>query len=252
MDNFNLRSFLTNKTLYENLNSPRFLLEVSIDQLQSQFVETGKISQEDFDEIVSVANSTSKASNVATWLVSKVVGTKKLPPIIRQEDVYKYGEYFNVFFRQKNRYDIKDINQIKTSGHLRSWLDDTINIMDLESKDKTQVKGVAKKSKFDKFKLGETSAFIIFKIPKGGVDEDGNDLYATSCKLGSGTQWCTATNKTREHFDGYTKGEGTTTADDLYIAISKTDKKEKYQFHYADNWFMDRNDAPIPVKKVED
>ena len=65
-----------------------------------------------------------------------------------------------------------------------------------------------------------------------------DDLYGVSCELGSGTEWCTATGKTRRHFDKYiSKGP-------LFIFI-KPGSDEKYQFSYETNSFMDKNDSSI-------
>ena len=65
------------------------------------------------------------------------------------------------------------------------------------------------------------------------------DLFGASCELGSGTDWCTATGKTDNFFQDYiSKG-------DIYIIISKSNPKEKYQFHYETDSFMDRDDRGI-------
>lgn len=206
----------------------KLLLEVSIEQLKTQFVDTGKISEKEFQEIIDASNG---ESAYATWLTARVVGTKKAPQLIKQEDVYKYKEYLDIFTRNKNKYTIKDINQIKTKQQLDDWLSQTLEIKDSEKADVSTIKGISKSDKFAKFKIGEVDGFDVYKIPKGSTD-----LYGTSCELGSGTEWCTATGKTREYFDDHIK-DG-----DLYIFVKG---KEKYQFHYETNQFMDKYDKPI-------
>lgn len=204
------------------------LNEVSMEQLRSQFVDTGKISEEDFQEIEDASNG---KSAYATWLITRVLGTKKVPQLIKQEDVYKYKEYLDIFTRNKRDYAIKDINQIKTKQQLDDWLSQTLEIKDREGEDISTAKGINKSDKFAEFKIGEVDGFDVYKIPKGRTD-----LYGMSCELGSGTEWCTATGNTRNHFDTYIK------QDDMYIFVKG---KEKYQFHYASNQFMDKNDSPI-------
>ena len=64
--------------------------------------------------------------------------------------------------------------------------------------------------------------------------------YEESCKLGSGTNWCTATGNTRKHYDYYSK-QG-----NLYIFINKSNPKEKYQLFLEGNKeFKDLNDKEI-------
>ena len=74
--------------------------------------------------------------------------------------------------------------------------------------------------------------FAVYKIPQGS-----DDLYNVSCELGSGTEWCTATGKTSSHFDRHIS-QGS-----LYIFDNG--KGEKYQFHYENNEFMDKNNDSI-------
>jgi hypothetical protein len=71
--------------------------------------------------------------------------------------------------------------------------------------------------------------------------------YESSCALGSGTQWCTATGKTRKHYDNYTMGfkKG-----NLYILINRNNNKDKYQLwvssEQGDRWnyeLSDKNDT---------
>ena len=66
-----------------------------------------------------------------------------------------------------------------------------------------------------------------------------------SCYWGSGTQWCTATrNEENNQFENYAS------RGDLYININKQ-TKEKYQFHLADEQFMDANDEAIEIPVLE-
>jgi hypothetical protein len=201
------------------------LLEVSIEDLKTQFVDAGKVSEKDFKEIVDAVGN---KSAYATWLVKKVADG-----LIKGEDIYKYKDYFMVFDRQKRKYPKQDINQYKTQQDLDTFVKTSIDLKKTEEEDPSQRKGVSKEDKYKQFYIGSVEGFNVYKIP-----QNREDLYGTSCELGSGTQWCTATGKTRAHYDTYTK-QGP-----LYIFI-KPGSDEKYQFHYESKQFMDKNDRPV-------
>ena len=228
MDNFNLRKYLTENQL---THSSVKLNEVSIDMLQTQFVDTGRIDRNTFKDIVDAAQ---KDSAFATWLTSRVAGTKKAKPIIKKEDIYKYKTYLDTFKRNKREYPLKDINMVKDQNALDDFIKKSREIQDREGEDISQQKGISKAEKYTKLKLGEVDGYEIFKFPKGS-----KELYGASCELGSGTDWCTATGRTDSFFQDYiNKG-------DIYVIISKSDPKEKYQFHYETGQYMDSSDRTI-------
>ena len=201
------------------------LLEVSLDQLKTQFVDTGKITDSEFTEII---DATGGKSAYATWLIKQVV-TKLINP----EDLYKYNAYFKVFDRRKREYVFTDINQYKTQQDLNSFIVKSIELASQEQKDPSQQKGITKFNKYKEFHIGTVDGFDVYKLPKGRMD-----LYGTSCELGSGTEWCTATGNVRKHFDSYIeKGP-------LFIFM-KPGTDEKYQFNYESKSFMDKDDTSI-------
>lgn len=228
MDNFNLRKYLVENKLTEN---SRKLNEVSIDMLQTQFVDTGRIDKNTFEDIVDAAQ---KDSAFATWLTSRVAGTKKVKPIIKKEDISKYKTYLEIFKRNKREYPLKDINMIKDQNTLDDFIRKSREIQAREEGDISQQKGVSKSEKYTKLKLGEVDGYEIFKLPKGS-----HELYGASCELGSGTDWCTATGRTDSFFQNYIN-QG-----DIYIIINKSNPKDKYQFHYESDSFMDSDDIDI-------
>lgn len=63
------------------------------------------------------------------------------------------------------------------------------------------------------------------------------NTYA-ACYWGSGTEWCTAVRNNDNYFDSYYE-DG-----DLIVLINKQ-TKEKYQFHFASQQYMDKKDKPI-------
>lgn len=201
------------------------LLEVSLDQIKTQFVDTGKLTDSEFTEII---DSSGGKSAYATWLSKKVADK-----IINAEDIYKYNAYFKVFDRRKREYVFQDLNQYKTLNDISQFITKSVEIAAAEQKDPSQQKGIAKSNKYDEFKLGSVDGFDVYELPKGRTD-----LYGVSCELGSGTEWCTATGRTKNYFDNYiAKGP-------LFIFI-KPGSDEKYQFSYEESQFMDKNDRPV-------
>jgi len=205
--------------LIETLN------EASIDQLQSQFVDTNKVSQEDFDQI---KDATGGKGAYATWMTKKVADK-----VLKGEDIYKWKDYFQMFNRRKKDFKSPDINSYKTTDDISQFVKKAIELKNQEDKDPTKKKGVSKTDKFSDLKIGEVDGFEVYEIPKGR-----KDLYNTSCELGSGTEWCTATGNTSNYFNQYID-EGP-----LYIFM-KPGSDEKYQFHFESGQFMDKNDQSV-------
>jgi hypothetical protein len=201
------------------------LTEVSLDQLKTQFVDTGKITDSEFTEII---DSSGGKTAYATWL-TKHIATK----IIKPEDLYKYNSYFKIFDRRKREYPFNDINQYKTLQDISKFIVKSVELINKEKKDPSQQKGVAKTDRYAEFYIGSVDGFNVYELPKGR-----KDLYASSCELGSGTEWCTATGNTRKYFNQYI-------ADGPLFIFIKPGSDEKYQFSYETNSFMDKNDRPI-------
>jgi len=208
------------KRLQESL-----LIEVSIQDLQTQFVDTGKVTQEDFKQIV---NTIGTKTAYATWLTKKVADG-----VIKGEDIYKYKNYFNIFERYKRQFPSADINQYKTQQDIAAFINKAIEISEKETEDVSTQKGISKQDKYKQFYIGTVDGFNVYKLPQGK-----EELYNTSCDLGSGTEWCTATGQTRKHFDSYIK------AGPLYIFLNPA-TGEKYQFHYERAEFRDKKDNRV-------
>ena len=220
------RSFKEHQNKYSLINLLKEVItEVSIADLEAQFVDTGKISPEDFKEIT---DATGNKSAYATWLAKKVADK-----IIKSEDIYKYKKYFSVFDRNKKLYPSPDINQYKTDNDISQFTKISVGLVDKEAQDPSQQKGVARSDKYKEFYMGSVDGFDVYELPKGR-----KDLYGASCELGSGTEWCTATGRTREYFNKYIS------SGPLFIFI-KPGSKEKYQFSYEEGQFMDKDDNPI-------
>lgn len=187
--------------------------EISIDALEKKFVDTNKIKRSTFDDILQV---TDEKSAYATWLASRLVKND-----IKDSDIKDFDGVFKIFDTYKNKFPKKDINQIKSSSDIRQFLSKVDDIKKETENDPSKIKGVNKLKKYKKLIVGKTDSYIVFQIERGSMD-----LYKASCDLGSGTGWCTATGKSRSHFDNYTE------SGDLYIFYPKNgDSGEKVQVY---------------------
>lgn len=213
------------------------IMEVSAEQLKQQWVDTGKISDEVFQEILDVSKN---KSAYATWLVKRVAEGS-----VKEEDIYKFEKYFHIFDNNKNKYPIKDIGKIQSEvdpntgkvindKNVKDFIRISSEIAQQNKEDPSSVKGASKSDKYKEFYIGSVEGFDVYELPKGR-----KDLYGASCELGSGTEWCTATGNSRKHFDNYIS-QGP-----LFIFINQSNPKEKYQFSYESNQFMDAKDQSI-------
>ena len=89
-------------------------------KLKTQFVDTGKITDSEFTEIVDSAGG---RSAYATWLTKQVVSKN-----IKPEDLYKYNAYFKIFDRRKREYPFNDINQYKTTDDISQFITKSVSI----------------------------------------------------------------------------------------------------------------------------
>lgn len=203
----------------------KIITEVSIEQLQTQFVDTGKVSPKTFEDIISASGN---KSAYATWLIKRVTDN-----LIKPEDIYKFKEYLSIFNRRKKDYESPDIATVKDPQSLQMFIDTSIELLEKEKQDVSFKKGISKQDKYVGFEIGEVDGFTVYELPKGRTD-----LHKASCELGSGTQWCTAANNATAPFEQYIK------RGPLYIFI-KGD--QKYQFSFAGRQFMDKRDSPVVI-----
>lgn len=254
-----MRGIRLSDLLKEALESRQMRInEVSMEQLRSQFVDSGKISEEDFQEIEDASNG---KSAYATWLATRVVGTKKVPAIIKQEDVYKFSNFFNVFDKKKARFPKKDLFQIKTERDLNEFIRTAIQLADEDievdpSQEMNSAQGQLSDVEIKALEdegieyLGTVDKYQVFKIPKGIKSMDAYrayDKYLGRCRLpdgsigtahGTNAKITICTFKDKQFFE-YTD------RDDLYVFFNLSDPNSPYQFHYQSNQFMDKNDAPL-------
>ena len=103
------------------------LLKEQVDQntivLKNKYVGEGKpISEEDFEKLIEV---TGNKFYLLSWLTKKV-GTG----IIKPEDIYKYKEYFDLYEKNKNKFQHKDIHLYKTAEDVKNFLQEIIIMLE--------------------------------------------------------------------------------------------------------------------------
>lgn len=226
--------------------------EGKIDFLKTQFVDSGTMRKEIFDEIVGA--DPSKNNKYSTWLLNQYAKAvikpfKKVQPDrpgrmgpeqlrahkVFFEDLPGVGESLVIFDRHKNKFPKKDINQYTISELVQDALDVEDKLTDIEKSIAAgEHRYSADEKKYPEYKIGRVAGYTVWKIPQNRAD-----LEPVACVLGQDTKWCTKDG----HFLGYSK------QDPLYIFIGKG---TKYQFHYADNQFMNRGNTQMPEGELKD
>jgi hypothetical protein len=219
-----------------------FITEIDISQLKKRFEH---IDDNIINQILDADPTQSK--KYSQWLL-KIYDMGNL----REEDIYKAEEYLSIYDKIKNKLplDKRDINKTKKErvqyvddydGKTKNKIDKVPIIPSLQDlfllikPYKDQDQHLTKRETTDKRSLVFQGDLFSVYIPKNHED---------SCRLGSGTEWCTAHSKVAKHYNDYSKS-GT-----LYILINKNDKSEKYQFHFESGEFMDADDKPISLLDV--
>ena len=154
---------------------------------------------------------------------------------IREEDYPKAELYISLINKYNIKYDKSTIKSLPDLYKLvKKYMLDVDAPLDLILEELPS-------NEYDK--VYEGPEWVIF-IPK---------TERASCWLGVNTQWCTTygkyslnkgfKDKDKNKFEDYNR-EGF-----LYIIINKNNEKEKYQFHFENGEFMDRNDKKIDLRE---
>lgn len=222
--------------------------QITLDKIREKYVGTGKrVSDEVFKEIIGVAK---EKKHLVAWLTVKV-GNK----IIKEEDIYKFYDYFKTFENNKNEYPFADINRYKTSADVEIFIKKSFEISereieykDIEDSQKYVTPGEIKKLKDQGIiYMGLVDDYQVFEIPsklKGN-----REAYKTyrdilgRCKgrdKGAKVSICTISNPT--HFDHYfSKFPGSS----YFIAFNLSDPNSPYQIHFESKQFRDRRDVSV-------
>ena len=139
------------------------------------------------------------------------------------------------FDTNKKQLKNKDIMKFRSVQEVDDYLNDEDNYNELSDRQKLrQTQNAVRKTDTTKdAKLVYSDSDFDIYVPK---------TYEASCKLGRGSNWCTASTQNDYYFDYYTKNGN------LYILISKHDpENQKYQFHFQSDSFMDIDDSSINI-----
>ena len=220
--------------------------EASIEQLQQQFVDTGKIEPEVFDEIV---RATKGKGAYATWMIKRVEdGT------IKGEDIYKYEDYIQIFDKQKRQFPSPDINAYKDERSIRDFEAKAIEIREkgieqtggdaANASNLVSSQGIQELNSVGIKFLGVVDGYQCFEVPQSlRGNTEAWKIYRkhlANCSgrdQGAKIEICTMAGQS--HFDRYLS-DGP-----YYVFFNLGDPKSPYQFHYESNQYMDKNDHSL-------
>lgn len=219
---------------------------VQLEQLKFKWVGEGKpISEEKFAEIEKVCKN---RFNFIAWLTKKVgLGT------IKSEDVYKYEEYFDIFEKNKQKFDLKDIHQYKTPEEINNFIDKCIEIRekDIEFEDTVGSDNYVSPNDIEKListggikYYGLWNGYQVFRIHKS--DDKTWRLYRDilgRCKgRGKGAKIEICTIADYDFFKSYLTRYRLS---NYFLLYNLNDPKSPYQLHHESEQFMDKNDRDV-------
>lgn len=191
------------------------------------------ISDNDFNRIIKLDPTTNiqrdKLGSYSKWLLTLFQKGK-----LTNEGHVK--DLLNRFEKEKKNLKNKDIMSYKSMEDVDAALDDSTSYDELSARQQLrQTQKAVRKTNI------EENADLVYEdsdwevwVPK---------TYEASCKLGQGSNWCTASTSSDYYYNHYKDSYG----GEYYILISKQDPNEKYQFHFESQQFMDRSDHTIDL-----
>lgn len=230
------------KLLFEDLES-------QIQNLKTKYVGPDKpISEEDFKKIQEITNN---KFYTLSWLTKKV-GTG----IIKAEDVYKYKEYFDIFEKNKNKFEHKDLNLYKTKEDLQKFLETIFSIRekDVEFEDIKGQDNYVSQSDIEKLTstggikyLGMWNTYQVFRIHKSNEKtwKKYRDILGRCSGRGRGAKIDICTIGDYDYFQNYLKEHRLS---NYFLLFNLNDPKSPYQLHHESRQFMDKNDRPVEDK----
>jgi len=224
--------------------------EATISNYRKIFVDSGKLSEEVFDEIVEVCKG--KGAYVK-WLAARVAEKK-----IEDEDIYKFEGYIDSFEkakrtpRGKEMFPILDINQIKSPSDIRTFINAAIDFEEVgkistDDSDVDPESVLVSKSDILRLEdvgvklIGIVAGYQIFKT--SNLDQETWEVYRkvlAKCKEGGTIHLCTMGGYS--HFKKYL---GDHPGSSYYTIYNQNDPLSPYQFHYESNQFKDRKNDDI-------
>lgn len=232
------------------------LIENQMDNLKQKYLgepvegETHrKLSDDEFKEILDVTNG---KFNLTTWLTTRVAND-----LIHTTDIYKFKEYFEIFEKNKNKFDIKDINHYKTKEEIKNFINQCIKIreknvelsggIDDESKEKyVTPKEIEKLESVGIRYMGMCDGYQIFEIPNKVKDNESTwkvyrDILGRCAGRDTGAKIDICTIQGFNHFQYYMTQHGGS----YFLMFNMGDPQSPYQLHFESNQFMDRQDNNV-------
>ncbi len=225
--------------------------EVRLEDVVQKYVGEDKpISNEKYEEILKVTNN---EKNYVVWLLIRIAGG-----VIKDEDVYKYEEYFKIFTKYKKLFPVKDISQIKTIDDVETFIKKCVEIkerdINLDVKGETSDnKSYVSLSDIQKLEnvgikyYGISDGYQVFEIPNESKDNpEAKKRYreilgrCAGREQGASIQICTMSSG--GYFEKYLKDYP---GSSYFVMFNMVDKNSPYQFHYESGQFMDKNDTRI-------
>jgi hypothetical protein len=235
----------------ENQFKVLIISEARLEDVVQKYVGDGKpISNEKFEEIRKVTNN-EKSYNI--WLILRIAGG-----VIKDEDVYKYEQYFKIFTKYKRLFPIKDISQIKTIDDVETFIRKCIEIkekdINLDVKGETSDgKNYVSPNDIQKLESvgikyhGIADGYQVFEVPNESKDNpEAKKRYreilgrCAGREQGASIQICTMSSG--NYFENYLKDYP---GSSYWVMFNMSDRNSPYQFHYESNQFMDKNDTSL-------
>ena len=233
------------------------LLKEQLDQntinLKNKYVGEGKpVSEKDFEKIIEV---TKNKFYLVSWITKKVG-----QGIIKNEDIYKYEEYFDIFEKNKNKgkFKYKDIHLYKTPEDVLDFIEEAIQVKEGDikfeetvGKDNYVTPGNIQKLEdsggikylgiFDGYQV-----FQVFKVSEK-VWKLYRDILGRCGGKGARIRICTIANY--DYFKEYLEDPK---GSSYFVLFNLNDPKSPYQLHHESGQFMDKNDnSRIKINKLK-
>jgi len=228
--------------LYEE--SIREINDIILEQEQQNIRELSDETKKQIQEIGGLFGR-----GYARWIIIRLMDKS-----LKEEDIYKYKQFFKYFEEGKKLGHFKENDILKYKNPIvfeKEVIKSHEAITRYQGNELVNTKNYVSISQIQQLEktgikfLGITAnGYQVFKIPKGlGKNQEAFQAQKSllgRCKgrqSGEGISICTMGNIS--HFNNYLS------TDDLYVFFNLNDDLSPYQFHYASNSFMDKNDHSI-------
>ena len=206
-------------------------IEISSDRSEENLTQIKATVSTHINEILKFFEDADPTSNkqYTEWIVRRFIdGSIKYLQDVDSTVTENLARYHELKSRRMIPPELMDINKFKDSTGTNSMMRffrDVYNIY------KELPEQQAKMDKGEALRIYEDDEIRIIK------PEDQN----AACYYGQGTQWCTASTKSRNYFDEY-NDDGP-----LYIILPKKPTRvgEKYQVHFESSSYMNENDVSV-------